>query len=422
MRSSIVWKIIGGVAATALLASALSSVAVPRAEAVQPGSPSSARALESSLPVEAFTADACAGPTDLPPTENIGFAVPNLLQMFGARLTSFNDGRVVPLYDSYGASSLLDSAGELTDPDADMTAYPPICGTRFVAASGGQGLAVSEWMYCTDRTAQTCGDTDAMGNVVDHDGNPVAPLSNLDVNPKLSADQEKIIAYLVQHGFPYAGVGNQAWGGVTEARSELGTQSRNALQTLIWCISDPMVEPSDFASTCESNMNAGVQAEILAMIPDSPQLVLAFEGSEAVLTAGSTARFALTTNVFNQPIQLTTGGSLADDLTVCEGTAVLDGSTLTVSGTNPNVPMEVVLCATSSVAGTVSVRASAEPAAVSHIGWAQSINPDLETPCQVYATFHAAQQSMVGSEASARFITKTVQPTAPHRVDTGANG
>ena len=99
-----------------------------------------------------FTAPSCAGQTTSDPAANTGYAVVDLTQVFGGRLASYNAGHVVPLYDAFGGSVLLTDAGVNTG-DA---AYPPLCATRYVESLG---TAVSEWMFCTDRLAQTCGDT-----------------------------------------------------------------------------------------------------------------------------------------------------------------------------------------------------------------------------------------------------------------------
>lgn len=272
-------------------------------------------------------------------------------------------------------------------------------------------------MYCTDRAAQTCGDTDEFGNLVDKDGNPVAPMTGLPVNPKLSIEQEKVIAYLVQVGHTYAGVGNQAWGGVTEARSDRGTNERAALQTLVWCVSDPATTATDFATTCDNNMDAAEQAHILSMIPDVPEIVISLTASQSTLKINESAKFTLKTNVFNQPIQVETGGTSSADWSICSGDATLNGSVLTVTGTNPAVSKTVVICAKASTAGTATLRTSAAPASTEHIGWSQSVNPGLAQACQVYATFHEVHKVNVNANAQVSFAKQTVtkpskKPTA----------
>ena len=364
-----------------------------------------------------FTAPSCAGQTTSAPTANTGYAVVDLTQVFGGRLASYNAGHVVPLYDAFGGSVLLTDAGVNTG-DA---AYPPLCATRYVESLG---TAVSEWMFCTDRLAQTCGDTDAAGNLVDHDGNRINPMTELPTNAKLSADQEKLIAYLVQHGHTYAGTGNQAWGGVTEARSELGTNERAALQTLVWCVSDPAGAASDFATTCANNMDAAEQARLLAMIPDVPELVLALTSTGTTLAIGDTARFTLTTNVFNQPIQLVTGGTATTNWTVCAGDATFIAPTLTVAGDNPQLTKVVTLCAEASTAGTATIQSTATPPSTQHVGWSQSINGQLAQACQVYAGFRVINKTNVTSNAQATFDVAPTATTEPsgELAPTGASG
>jgi LPXTG-motif cell wall-anchored protein len=351
-----------------------------------------------------FNAPLCAGTTDFDPAVNPGMAVEDTTLVFGERLQSYNAGLVVPLYDSFGGTILIDGEG-VVGPNA---AYPPICGTRYDATVGG---AVSEWMFCTDISSDSCGDTDAEGRIVDSNGTPVNPMTDLDVNPKLSVEQEKLISYLVQNGHSYAGIGNQAWGGVSVAQSGGNTNERNALQTLVWCISDPALPgSSDFAATCEANLPADEQQRLLSLIPDIPELELAFANTEAVLEVGGSASFALTTNVYNHPIALELSGTAGPEWSVCAGDAVLDGQTLTVAGTDPSQSTTVTICATGQQTGTAEILATATPPSTQHVSWAQSQNNPTADPCQVFATFREVQKVQVTSSASASFTVKTDVP------------
>lgn len=384
MKSNSLVKISSGIVSVVVLMFATLVVSIP-AHADEPDPPVAAP----------FAAPTCAGTTDFDPMDNAGYAVTDLTQVFGARLTSYNTGHIVPLYDAFGGSILLESDGTNTG----ETTYPPLCGTRYVESVGGP---VSEWMFCTDRLAQTCGDTDAAGNLVDRDGNPISPMTGLAVNPKLTPEAEKLIAYLVQHGHSYAGVGNQSWGGVTEARSDLGTNERAALQTLVWCISDPPTTANDFETTCENNMDAAEQDRLLALIPETPELVLELAPAGANLDVGETAELTVTTNVFNQPIRLTTGGTAGADWAVCSGDATLTGTTLTVTGTDPSASKAVVLCATATSVGDATIAMSVTPASTEHIGWSQSVGA---TPtCQVYATFHEVNAADVSANTGLTFL------------------
>lgn len=357
-----------------------------------------------------FTAPECVGQTDFDPTQNGApgvYSITDTTQVFGERLTSYNAGAVVPLYDAFGGTVLLDGEGALTSATENFAAYPPICGTRYVAETDS---AVSEWMYCTDRFADSCGDTDPAGNIVDADGNVRPPMTNLTGNPRLTTDQEKLIVYLVQNGHSYAGVGSQAWGEVTEARSDAGTSERAALQTLVWCISDPAGpgDTTDYRATCEANMNAAEQTRLLAMIPDAPELELMLSSTHSDLEVGGTARMNVTTNIFGQPISVTLGGTATTEWEVCEGPGVLADGVLTVTGANPVESETVVLCATANTAGTATINASATPPSTEHIGWARSQTSADDTTCQVFATFNMINQVTISADGAAEFAAAPV--------------
>lgn len=367
-------KVSGAIGAVLALVVSMIAFSGIAAQADVPDPPSAAE----------FTAPLCPGSTAFDPTQNAGAPVLDLTSVFGERLVTYNAGGIVPLYDAFGGSVLLGPTGTVQS----EAAYPPMCGTRYVASVGH---AVSEWMFCTDRLSQSCGDTNGAGGLVDHDGSPIAPMTSLARNPRLDSDQEKLIAYLIQNGHAYQGVGDQSWSGATRAVSDGTTDERAALQTLIWCISDPATDASDFATTCDANIDAGEQARLLRMIPDAPSLEIALSSPTTPVAVGDTARLAIATNILNQPIQLAIGGSAAD-VAVCSGPATLSAGVLTVAGTDPTATTTIELCAVPSEAGTVTVDASATPPSTSHIGWSQSVNPLLTVPCQVYGTFHETQE------------------------------
>lgn len=388
-RSSMLRAIVGAAAALVL---------VGGAQLVGVGSASAAES--PSEPIAApFSAPLCAG-TTLDDPAAAPAPVADLTMVFGARLDAYNAGSVVPLYDSLGGAT---------------ASYPPLCGTRYDAATGGP---VSEWMFCTDVTSKVCGDVNAAGELTETHGETttvVNPLTQLTTNPKLTADQEKLVAYLVHQGHSYAGIGNQSWNGTTVAASGIGTWERTALQTLIWCVSDPAAPDatSDFAATCAANMDAAEQARLLTLIPDDPTVTLAFDDSGTVLAAGDVARFQLTTNLYNQPIALAVTATGAVDVAVCDGAATLSDGTIAVAGDDPTMETTVTLCATAAEAGTVRLDVTATPASVSHIGWNQSRdNPD-GVVCQVFATFEQRNQLLRSSTASASFVTKPVTPEEP---------
>lgn len=375
----------------ALLAALLCTLATPHVLAGSAHADTPAPAVAAD-----FVAPLCPGTTDFDPAVNgePSHPVTNLRNVFGARLTAYNAGRVVPLYDSYG----------LSGPDV----YPPLCGTRYVAAAGGP---VSEWMYCTDRLSQVCGDLDANGNLLDEKGVVINPLTTLTRNRRLTSAQERVISYLIQHGHAYDGIGDQYFDGAKAAKSNAGTDERKALQTLIWCVSDPGTSPSDFTSTCAKLMGPKEQARLLAMTPADPELTL--QRRAAAVRVGQTARFDLTTNVFNQAITLTTGGTATARWRVCRGDATLNGSTLTVRPVTSGASAAVQLCARAKSKGELTVAANVAPPTTKHIGWNQSIQSGLFEDCQVFATFHAAKLVTLRASARSTVNTKSAAPAAP---------
>lgn len=340
-------------------------------------------------PAVEFVAPLCEGTTLDDPTDSSG-PVANLASVFGTRLVAYNEGRAVPLYDVFGSNN--------------NNGYPAVCGTRYVAGVG----PVSEWMFCTDYFSHVCSGVDEDGNLLGFDGEPIPNMDTLPgANPKLTSDQEKLIAYLVQHGrATYAGTGGFSMNNATRAVADGDSWERAALQILVWCISDPVApaptgSEAERAATCEDNMSAATQAEILASIPDDPALTVA--GPAAALQVGETAQFTVTTDVFTSPLTVTTGG-VAASLTVISGPGVLTGSQLQVSGSD--APVAVVLGVTATGAGVANLDATATPTATSHIGWNQS--PGLsadQKPCQVFATFHVADQVVLDGAATATFVT-----------------
>lgn len=304
--------------------------------------------------------------------------------MLGARLASYNAGNVVPLYDNYGG--------------ALPAAYPPLCGVRYVAGVG----PVSEWMYCTDLEALTCGGTDASGNLVDDTSptTPLNPLTDLRENPRLTANQNAVISYLIQNGHPYAGVGNQSWNGVTEAANDSTTDGRNALQSLIWCVSDTPPAGSDLEATCTANMDATEQARIAALagLPSS----LTVTPSASSLAVGGIMSLTVTTNVFTKPLTVTVTPPVA--LSVCGGAATVTGSTLTVHGTDPTKPVATTLCFTSGTPESYVVNIASEPiTAVDYLVWHQSQGNALAEPCQVFSTFDEHKSPGVATSAVVTF-------------------
>ena len=354
-----------------------------------------------------FNAPTCLGGTLFDPVDNAGMAVPDTSLIFGERLTSYNEGRIVPLYDAFGGSVLISADGTNTG----EAAYPPLCGTRYESSVGGP---VSEWMFCTDRHAMSCGDTNELGQLVDDNGDVVNPMNPLPTNAKLSADQEKLIAYLIQHGHDYVGTGDQEFNNASTATAHGDSWERAALQTLVWCISDPATDGSDFAAACATNLPDAEQQRLLQLIPDVPELLLDLDATTGTLYVGGTAQFEVTTNIYNQPIELTLGGTAAAAWEVCEGDAILNGSTLTVNGVNPAASSTIALCVTGSAIGTAEIAASAIPPSTEYVEWSQGMPSNPDVSCQVYATFHSVNQVELSAAASAEFVAAE-EPVEPEK-------
>ncbi|SDC86692.1 hypothetical protein SAMN05216410_2426 [Sanguibacter gelidistatuariae] len=400
---------------------ALALVAAPAVVglSVANAAPVVAAAVPSALFTE-FTAPLCPGETYFDPTSSGTYmADGDLTAVTGERLVAYNSGAVVPLYDSYGGDEGV--TGDLHQ----STAYPPLCGTRYVETSNGNlQKAVSEWMYCTDITSLVCGGAALDGTLLNEDGEPLNSMTNLPGgNPKLSErpDDERLIAYLIEHGHEYTGIGYYNFTNepgdvpVTFATSDKTTSDRVALQALVWCVSDAGVfTNTDLIATCETNLPADERARLLALIPAEPTVTLAFDVSGQTYKVGETAKVSLTTNVYERPITITSAST--DTFVVCPASAdkaTITGSKLTVTAPAPGEPADtrVELCATVTAPGDADVSVSTVPASVTHIGWNQSINPDLD-PCQVYATFNEDSQQAINSDASATFVSVT-EPTDP---------
>lgn len=326
------------------------------------------------VPVTAFHAT-CPGHTDrVNPSEN-GV---DLTLVDGVRLAAYNNGKMVPLYDAagYGAG-----------------AYPAVCGVRDVG-----GTPVAEWMFCTDLESKVCSDLDPVTGGWQEEYKdtagiwhtyPVAgPEDVLTGNPKLTAAEERLIAYLIQNGHSYAGIGSQEWNGVTVAKSDGSTDERQALQTLVWCISDPQTTNQDMIDTCAATLPPAERAKLLAMTPTTPRLDMTVPAGAGQTDIGQNVEFTVTTNILNQSLDLTVAASPGVTLAVCSGPGTLNGNALTVAGTDPNVDHVVKLCASGPPSGTIDLTIKATPSTPDHIRWAQSpTKSPRNNPCQVFANF-----------------------------------
>lgn len=149
----------------------------------------------------AFTAGLCEG-TEYTPSEQ-------MLDISGIRLDHFNDGNIVPMYGT-------------TDRGTSAAVDAPVCGVRDV-----DGIAKSEWMYCTDFDLDPCAGVDENGLPVDKHNDEMGATVPSSGNPDLSADDLAVISWLLQNPAKLDGV-------VSGNGSE---DARSARQTLVWCVS-----------------------------------------------------------------------------------------------------------------------------------------------------------------------------------------
>lgn len=367
--------------------------------------------------VTGFTADRCPGDTTFDPSD-AGAPVPDLMSVFGQRLADYNAGKVVVLYDSWG--------GQGDD------SYPPLCGVRYVEGVG----PVSQWMFCTDIHSAVCGTTEADGTLVDIDGKPVSGLTALTKNVRLDPDHERMIARLITYGHSYAGFGSGStyrWDGVSEATAEgTGTDAtaqRDALQTLIWCISDPPSaadtgSEADRYTTCQESFKVDTLDDLLAASSQPAIVRLRFDDATQA-RVGSPAALTVTTNHYGGPIAVSTSG-VPTDLTLCGGyPATFESGVLTLDASVVTTPSDVRLCATSEVPGSVTVSASAGPVSTEYLSWNQGSGVNSENkPCQVFATFNAPESITLADTATATFVAPAVQePESPEPLlpDTGGD-
>lgn len=321
-----------------------------------------------------FTAPACEGET--PPPED--------LLVTGQQLENYNRGGIAVLY---GTEGFRDDEG----------ANPPGCGVRYAASTGGP---VSEWMYCTDKSQNGCLNVQDDGTLEVKDGSEkVDPMEWLDGNSKLSAEQARVIAYILQNEFPVTAAPN---GGATHVSNDTRLE-RSARQLAVWCVSDYVLfgEAGENHAWCNENMSAERQTEILTLVPEAPQLELSLSGVSPELPVGTTARLYVSTNLFNQAINLSAFG---EAVTVCGGDATLTDGKLTVQGTDPNTPKRVERCVTGHTVGATTVTLEASPLGTKQLSWAQANHSADDSICQVFAAFERTRTAPVGALARLNFV------------------
>ncbi|WP_300678961.1 class F sortase [Nocardioides sp.] len=342
----------------------------------------------------AFTAPLCSGtttsdPADVPAADHDGYT--DLTQVFGARLTSYNKGNVVPLYDTTGW-------GDAT--------YPPLCGVYYDAATNSPK---SVWMFCTDVDKHACGDIGPGGTLQDGTTD-VGEMNDKPGNARLTADQQAVIAWLITNGhdFSYTGFASHA--------DQSTYDTRNALQYLVWCISDESTIEADFPGLCTTNISAAEQASILTKVPARSVVDLNLASSGTPVRVGQTRTISLTTNVYNQPITLTATGTASGTLTVCSGSATLSGSTLTVDGTSPATSTTIGLCLSPTAAGSYGLKASAQAVQTEELQWAQA-----DSDCQVFARFRIDAGAPVTDLVGFTVAERATVPGSPRLITTASH-
>ena len=350
---------------------------------VVPGLGASALADVPSVPAtEPFTAPRCAGTTNTDPS-TVMVGENNLTDVWGQRLVEYNAGNPVVLYDGSGGN------GE-----------PTTCVLTYVEGVG----PVADWSFCTDAYSAPCTTTGEDGSLV---GNGLRPLPG---NPRITADQERIIGYLVKNGWE---VRQGIVPNNTQAHANLGSNHRVELQYLIWCISDPTYDPT----YCSVNMTAADQQTILNRVPVEGDLSLNLAGPGVAALPGASVTVELSTNVFDQPIELgVTGG----EVVVCGDTslATLSGGTLVVHGADSAVSVDVELCVTRATVGTVNLDLSVTAALPQNISWMQVDTDELVDgkPCQVFSLFDSERAVALVDSAKISFdapVTESPTTEAP---------
>ncbi|MCK2037901.1 hypothetical protein KZC51_17365 [Microbacterium sp. SSW1-49] len=299
----------------------------------------------------------------------------DLTMVFGQRLVDYNDGRMVFLYDSgYTISD-------------DHVPGTPMCGVRYVEGVG----PVSDWSYCTDFHSLYCNVTDENGNLT-QDGEIVPPLEDLDSNPRLTADQERLVRYLLTAEIGVIRNGEDV---VTSNDSEI---TRNARQRAVWCVTEQYDDIPFLAQFCGDNFPPERLAEILAGLPADPvdNPVLELAGAEGSVVAGETTQVKVTTNITAVPIQISAPGAT---VTVCESSAAQ--ATYTNGELQLSTPngeqASVELCITWPEAGPQTVTASADDVrpAREQLHWVQSPGLVGGEPCQVFSSLNSTASTGV---------------------------
>lgn len=337
---------------------------------------------------EPFQAPLCTGDAGDPSVNN---PVGDLTMVFGERITDYNAGRMVVLYNTNGSYD-----GET-----------PVCGTRHVAGIG----AVSEWMYCTDFTSHFCVQTNTDGRlvqVVDDVEVAVDPLEDLESNPRLDADQERLVRHILTTELTVG----------TAVLSDATAQSRKARQQAVWCITDYSPKLVDLVGTfCDTNFSEAQQQAMLDSLPEDPvfESVLSTSSSSTAIEPGETVEVEVTSNVYDTPITVEAPGAEVSVCPASEGLAAIVDGQLVLSPSE--LPTETVrLCVTWQAAGTHDIDFSVTPDASTTraLSWVQSPTLIDGIPCQVYSNFN----SVSGMTLTSNLLVNVEAPVEPGEPET----
>jgi len=345
------------------------------------------------VPIAApFDAPLCENTTGDPSVDADGGPVTNLRSVFGQRLVDYNAGQPVILYNNSGRSG-WPAGGQYTD--------NPVCVVRYVDDAAGP---VSSWTYCTYDRASSCSWTNAAGQL---ERNGVVRSGLVLTNPdvRLTADQQKLQAYIIQTDLPVVAGPNGNGGTVpVDTLANNASQSSRVLrQNLVHCIDNPT--RASALVFCANNMSPTTQARILELIGPDAADQLAANGPAASVQPGDDGSIEVTTTLAGMPLTLTaTGGTV----TLCGGPATLTGSTLVVDA-SAAVPAVITLCATRPTPGSVSVTVTAQPPVIDNVGFSQS-NP-ASTLCQIFSTYQLELRQTVTASAAAAFAVPAMGTT-----------
>ena len=337
-----------------------------------------------------------AAPFDAPPCENTignpssdadGGPVSNLLSVFGQRLTDYNAGKPVILYNNIGRSGWTAGGSQYSS--------NPLCATRYVAEAGGP---VSSWIYCTYDRASTCGWTNLNGEL-ERNGSVLPGLEHTDPDLRLTADQQKLQSYIIQNDLAVIAGPDGSGGtlGADTVANNSTSQSRALRQNLVHCIDNP--ERDSAIVFCENNMSASIQSRILQVIGADRATMLAALAVAPRVDPGAEGRVVLTTTLAGIPLQVASSGG---SLTLCDGPATLSGSTLRLNA-DAALPAELTFCVTRPDSGTFSVEVTATPPVLENIGFMQSARYVGDTLCQIFSTVADEQQQVLTARATLDF-------------------